>query len=61
MTVTLALQPRQGHEKVRVESVTQVHIHTAKNAKECEGMNPYTPKWIPALGIKVSMDFWIFK
>jgi hypothetical protein len=24
-------------------------------------MNPYTPKWIPALGIKVSMDFWIFK
>jgi hypothetical protein len=31
------------------------------SAKECEGMNPHTPKWTPILGIKVPMDFWIFK
>jgi hypothetical protein len=36
MTLTLGLQPRQGHGKVWVES-----------ARECEGMNPHTPKWIP--------------
>ncbi len=37
------------------------HIHTPKSAKECEGMNPHTPKWIPILGVKVPMDFLIFR
>jgi hypothetical protein len=32
------------------------HIHTLKNAKECEGMNPHTPKWTPTLGVEAAMD-----
>jgi hypothetical protein len=37
------------------------HIHTPKNVKECEGMSPYTPKWILTLGVGVPMDFLIFR
>jgi len=33
------------------------HIHTLESARECEGMNPHTPKWTPTLGVKVPMDF----
>ncbi len=30
------------------------------SAKECEGMNPHTPKWTPLLGVGIPMDFRIF-
>jgi len=29
--------------------------------KECEGMNPHTPKWLPILGVEVLMDSRILK
>jgi hypothetical protein len=37
------------------------HIQILESVKECEGMNPHTPKWIPTLGIGVPMDFQIFR
>jgi len=29
------------------------YIHIPRSAKECEGMNPHIPKWIPILGLGV--------
>jgi len=37
------------------------HICTFKSVKECEGMNPHTPKWTPNWGVRVLMESWIFK
>ncbi len=33
-----------------------VTFHVIGSVGECEGMNPYTPKWTPTLGIGVLMD-----
>jgi hypothetical protein len=33
------------------------HIHIPRTVGEFEGMNPHTRKWVPTLGIIVSMDF----
>jgi hypothetical protein len=38
-----------------------VTSHAPGSAKECEGMNLHTPKWTPILGVRVPMDFPIFK
>jgi hypothetical protein len=57
-TLTLSSRPKQTHGKVQAESVTQEsHLHS----QECEGMNPHTPKWIPTLGVGITMEFQIFK
>jgi hypothetical protein len=37
------------------------HIHIPKSAGECEGMNPHTFKWAPILGVRVLMNFQIFR
>jgi hypothetical protein len=29
------------------------HITCSQEWKECEGMNPHTPKWIPMVGVGV--------
>jgi hypothetical protein len=42
-TLALGLQPRQKHGKVWVESATQESYF---HSRECEGINPYIPKWI---------------
>jgi len=31
------------------------------NAKECERMNPHTPKWTPMLGVEVLVDSQMFR
>jgi hypothetical protein len=31
------------------------------NVKECEGINPHTPKGAPILGVKVPVDSRIFR
>jgi hypothetical protein len=36
-------------------------FHAPRSARECEGMNLHTPKWAPTLGMKILMDFQIFK
>ncbi len=33
-----------------------VTCHAPGSAKECEGMNPHTPKGTPTLGVGVSVD-----
>jgi hypothetical protein len=38
-----------------------VTFHALRGARECEGMNPHTPKWAPTLGVGVPMDFRIFR
>jgi hypothetical protein len=40
-----------------------ITFHVPKSVKECEGFNSHTPKWTPTLGlgVRVSMDFQIFK
>jgi hypothetical protein len=35
------------------------HIHGS--VRECERMNPHTPKWALTLGVGIPMDCWIFK
>ncbi len=37
-----------------------ITFHVLENARKCEGMNPHTLKWAPALGVGVSMDSRIF-
>ncbi len=43
------------------EGSPRVTFHALGSAKECEGMNPHTPKGTLTLGIKVSVDFQIFR
>jgi hypothetical protein len=43
------------------EGSSGVTPHAPGNVRECEGMKPRTPKWIPTLGVKVLMDSQIFK
>jgi hypothetical protein len=33
-----------------------VTSHAPGSARECERMNPHTPKWAPTLGVRVPMD-----
>jgi hypothetical protein len=37
-----------------------VTFHAPGSVRECEGMNPHTPKWVPTLGVRIPMDFRIF-
>jgi len=37
-----------------------ITFHAPRNERECEGMNPHTPKWAPTLGVRVPLDSWIF-
>jgi hypothetical protein len=39
----------------------EVTFHAPGSAKECEGMNPHTPKGIPTLRVGFPVDFWIFR
>jgi len=57
-TLTLGSRPRQRHGKVQVGSATwESYLHS----RECEGMNPHTPKWTFILGVGILMEFRIFK
>jgi hypothetical protein len=38
-----------------------ITFHAPESAKECEGKNPHTPKWIPILRIRIPMDSRIFR
>jgi len=47
----------RGMERLKPKVQPRNHIHTLRNARECEGMNPHIPKWTPTLGVGVPMDF----
>jgi hypothetical protein len=38
-----------------------VTFHVPGSVRRCKGINIHTPKWAPTLGIRVPMDFQIFK
>jgi len=38
-----------------------VTFNALESVRRCEGMNPHIPKWAPTLGVRVPMDFQIFK
>jgi hypothetical protein len=60
--LSLALTTKaKACEVVSQEGSLRVTLHALGSAKECEGMNPHTPKWTPMLGIGVPMDSRIFK
>ncbi len=35
-----------------------VKLHAPRSAKEHEGVNPHTPKWIPILGVGIPNGLW---
>jgi hypothetical protein len=43
------------------EKSLEVTIHAPKNVRECEGMNPHTPKGGFTMGVEVSLDSQIFR
>ncbi len=38
-----------------------VMLHAPRSARECEGIDPHTPKGIPTLGVEVLVDFRMFR
>jgi hypothetical protein len=36
-------------------------LHAPRSARECEGIDPHTPKGIPTLGVEVLVDFRMFR
>jgi hypothetical protein len=38
-----------------------VMLHAPRSARECEGIDPHTPKGIPSLGVRVLVDSQMFK
>jgi len=43
------------------EGSPRIMSHALGSARECEGIDPHTPKGTSILGVKVSMDSRIFK
>ncbi len=56
-TLALGSQPRQGVARLRAKWETREHSTCSRECKECEGMNPHTPKWTPMLGVGVPKGF----
>jgi hypothetical protein len=61
-TLALGSRPRQrACKSAGQEGSPGVTFHAPGNAKECEGMNPHTPKGTPTLKVEVSVDSQIFR
>jgi hypothetical protein len=52
-TLALSSRPRQGVTRLWAKWETWEHSTCSRECKECEGMNPHTPKWTPMLGVGV--------
>ncbi len=46
----------RGCKSVGQEGRSGITFYAPKSAKECEGMNPHTPKGTPTLGVRVLVD-----
>jgi len=46
----------RGYKVVGQEGSLEVMPHAPGSARECEGINPHTPKGTPILGIRVLVD-----
>jgi hypothetical protein len=65
-TLTSGSRPRlatkaRAYKNAGQEGSPGVTFHVLGSAKECEGMNPYTPKGTPTLGIGIPVDPRIFR
>ncbi len=60
-TLALGLQPRQGVARLRAKGKPGVMPHAPGSVKECERIDPHTPKGAPTLRVGVPMDSWIFR
>jgi hypothetical protein len=60
LSLGLATKAR-AYEGVGQESSLGVTFHALESVRECEGMNPHTPKWAPILRVGVPMDSQIFR
>jgi len=50
--------PRQGVTRLQAKKgAPGVILHALGSARECEGIDPHTPKGIPTLGVGVSVGF----
>jgi hypothetical protein len=62
VTLALGLQPRQkGLQGCGPRRSPGVTSHTPGNVRQCEGVNPHTPKATPTLGDGVPVDYRNFK
>jgi hypothetical protein len=52
-TLALGLQPRQKVARLREKGKSRVVPHAPGNARECEGIDPHTPKGTPTLGVRL--------
>ncbi len=62
VTLTLGLRPRQGlarkqDKKARQEEDLGNTSYAPGSVRECERMNPHTPKATPTWGVGISKDF----
>jgi len=48
-------------EGANQEGSLGVTSHVLGSVGKCEGMNPHTPKGAPSLGVRVPVDFQIFR
>jgi hypothetical protein len=53
-TLALGSRPRQGVARLRAKRETWEHFTCSRECKECEGMDPHTPKWTPMLGVGIT-------
>jgi hypothetical protein len=51
----------RAYKSAGQEGSPGVTFHAPRSAKECEGMNPHTPKGTPTLGVGIPVDFQIFR
>jgi hypothetical protein len=50
-TLALACNQSKGVARCGPISRPRIHITCSRECKECEGVNPHTPKWTPTLGV----------
>jgi hypothetical protein len=55
LSLGLAIRAR-GMERCEPKMQPRNHIHIPGSVGECERMRPHAPKWVPTLGIGVSME-----
>jgi hypothetical protein len=61
VSCSIELVDKCFQESAGQEGILGVTFHAPRSAKECEGMNPHTPKGTPTLGVGILMDFRIFR
>jgi hypothetical protein len=63
-TLALGSRPRQGVARLRAKREARESCrmpHAPESARECEGIDPHTPKGTPTLEVGVLVDSRIFR